>query len=74
MSDNYKDFDERFRTMLENAEEDVPPQLADNVFSRLDAMAGEEERRRVLPLWLRRISAVTAAAAAVLLAVVLWPV
>ncbi|MGM9788775.1 MAG: outer membrane beta-barrel protein [Candidatus Cryptobacteroides sp.] len=73
MSDNYKDFDERFRTMLENAEEDVPPQLADNVFSRLDAMAGEEERRRVLPLWLRRISAVTAAAAAVLLAVVLWP-
>ncbi|MDD7154605.1 MAG: outer membrane beta-barrel protein [Candidatus Cryptobacteroides sp.] len=69
MKDNYKDFDECFRAALENAEEEVPRQLCDAVFERLDAV----ERRRVLPLWLRRASAVAAAAAAVLLAVVLWP-
>ena len=69
MKDNYKDFDECFRAALENAEEEVPRQLCDAVFERLDAV----ERRRVLPLWLRRTSAVAAAAAAVLLAVVLWP-
>ena len=69
MKDNYKDFDECFRAALENAEEEVPLQLCDAVFERLDAV----ERRRVLPLWFRRASAVAAAAAAVLLAVVLWP-
>lgn len=69
MKDNYKDFDECFRAALENAEEEVPQQLCDAVFERLDAV----ERRRILPLWLRRTSAVAAAAAAVLLAVVLWP-
>ena len=69
MKDNYKDFDECFRAALENAEEEVPRQLCDAVFERLDAV----ERRRILPLWLRRTSAVAAAAAAVLLAVVLWP-
>lgn len=73
MTDNYKDFDECFRTMLENAEEEVPPQLSDNVFARLDAISGAEEHKRVLPLWLRRVSAVSAVAAAVLMAVVLWP-
>ena len=73
MTDNYKDFDECFRTMLENAEEEVPPQISDNVFARLDAISGAEEHKRVLPLWLRRVSAVSAVAAAVIMAVVLWP-
>ena len=73
MTDNYKEFDERFRAMLENAEEEVPPQLSDNVFAKLDAIYAAEGRRRALPLWLRRVSAISAIAAAVLLAVVLWP-
>ena len=73
MTDNYKEFDERFRAMLENAEEEVPPQLSDNVFAKLDAIYAAEERRRALPLWLRRVSAISAIAAAVLMAVVLWP-
>ncbi|MGN1232628.1 MAG: hypothetical protein ACI4UJ_04160, partial [Candidatus Cryptobacteroides sp.] len=73
MTDNYKEFDERFRTMLENAEEEVPPQLSDNVFARLDAISGADEHKRVLPPWLRRVSAVSAVAAAILMAVVLWP-
>ena len=59
--------------MLGNAEEEVPPYLSDRVFERMDLMAGRSGGRRPVPVWLRWAVPVTAVAAALLLAVLLWP-
>ncbi|MGM9741548.1 MAG: porin family protein [Candidatus Cryptobacteroides sp.] len=59
--------------MLGNAEEEVPPYLSDRVFERVDLMSGQGGGRRPVPVWLRWAVPVTAIAAALLLAVLLWP-
>lgn len=70
MQDNYKDIDSLFKAMLHDAEEEVPRHIMDNVFEQLDI--AESKKRKVLPVWLRRMSSGIAVAAALLLAVLLW--
>lgn len=59
MQDFDSEFDKEIRSMLADAEEEVPSHLMDDVFSRL-----EPKRKAVLPVWLKRTAAVVAAAAA----------
>lgn len=59
MQDFDSEFDKEIRSMLADAEEEVPSHLMDDVFSRL-----EQKRKTVLPVWLKRTAAVVAAAAA----------
>ena len=73
MQENYKELDSRFKALLENAEEEVPQYISDNVFARLDAAAENRGDHKVIPVWLRWTSAVASVAAAVLLALLLWP-
>lgn len=58
MQDINTEFDKEIRSILADAEEEVPSYLMDEVFSRLD-----RKREPVLPLWLKRTTAVMAAAA-----------
>ena len=73
MQKEYKDIDSLFRTMLGDAEEEVPAYLSDRVFGQLDLRAGKQGGKRPVPVWLRWAVPMTAAAAALLLAVLLWP-
>ena len=73
MQKEYKDIDSLFRTMLGDAEEEVPAYLSDRVFGQLDLRAGKRGGKRPVPVWLRWAVPMTAAAAALLLAVLLWP-
>lgn len=73
MQKEYKDIDSLFRTMLGDAEEEVPAYLSDRVFGQLDLRAGKQGGKRPVPVWLHWAVPMTAAAAAVLLAVLLWP-
>lgn len=73
MQEEYKDFDSRFKALLENAEEEVPQHIADKVFAGLDAVAESRSGHRMIPVWLRWTYSAVAAAAAVLIALVLWP-
>lgn len=61
-----RDFDIKMRSILENATEEVPPQLWEVISAKVEA----GQKRKALLLWLRRIGTV-AAAAAVLIAVIL---
>ena len=49
MQDVNTEFDKEIRSILADAEEEVPSYLMDEVFSRLD-----RKREPVLPLWLKR--------------------
>jgi hypothetical protein len=60
--DKYHDFDLQIRSMLQDAEEEVPSRVWDAVSSRID-------REKVAGLWWRRAAAGVAAAAAVALGV-----
>lgn len=73
MQKEYKDIDSLFRTMLGDAEEEVPAYLSDRVFWQLDLRAGKQGGKSPVPVWLRWAVPMTAAAAALLLAVLLWP-
>ena len=73
MQKEYKDIDSLFRTMLGDAEEEVPAYLSDCVFGQLDLRAGKQGGKRPVPVWLCWAVPMTAAAAALLLAVLLWP-
>lgn len=73
MQKEYKDIDSLFRTMLGDAEEEVPAYLSDRVFGQLDLRAGKQGGKRPVPVWLHWAVPMTAAAAALLLAVLLWP-
>ena len=73
MQKEYKDIDSLFRTMLGDAEEEVPAYLSDRVFGQLDLRAGKQGGKRPVPVWLRWAVPMTAAAAALLLAVLLLP-
>lgn len=75
-TNGYNEFDNAFRSMLENAEESVPSHIMDDVFSRLDAAesaASSEKKRKVLPFWVRYAMTGIAAAAVVSLCVIFWP-
>lgn len=75
-TNGYNEFDNAFRSMLENAEETVPSHIMDDVFARLDAAesaASSEKKRKVLPFWVRYAMTGIAAAAVVSLCVILWP-
>lgn len=75
-TNGYNEFDNAFRSMLENAEESVPSHIMDDVFARLDAAesaASSEKERKVLPFWVRYAMTGIAAAAVVSLCVILWP-
>lgn len=75
-TNGYNEFDNAFRSMLENAEEAVPSHIMDDVFARLDAAesaASSEKKRKVLPFWVRYAMTGIAAAAVVSLCVILWP-
>ena len=55
-TNGYNEFDNAFRSMLENAEESVPSHIMDDVFARLDAAesaASSEKKRKVLPFRVR---------------------
>ena len=52
MQDINTEFDKEIRSILADAEEEVPSYLMDEVFSRLD-----RKREPVLPLWLKRTTA-----------------
>lgn len=74
-TNGYNEFDNAFRSMLENAEEAVPSHIMDDVFARLDAAesaASSEKKRKVLPFWVRYAMTGIAAAAVVSLCVILW--
>lgn len=74
-TNGYNEFDNAFRSMLENAEEAVPSHIMDDVFARLDAAesaASSDKKRKVLPFWVRSMTGI-AAAAVVSLCVILWP-
>ena len=75
MRNNDKEFDSLVRSVLENAEEPVPPHVLDGVFAQLDNMgsAGNERRKRLFPVWLKWGAACASAAAVVAVSVVLWP-
>ena len=60
--DRYDDFDLQIRSMLQDAEEEVPSRV-------WDAVNGRIERRKVIGLWWRRAAAGVAVAAAVALGV-----
>lgn len=75
-TNGYNEFDNAFRSMLENAEESVPSHIMDDVFARLDAAesaASSEKKRKVLPFRVRYAMTGIAAAAVVSLCVILWP-
>ena len=75
-TNGYNEFDNAFRSMLENAEESVPSHIMDDVFARLDAAesaASSEKKRKVLPFWVRYAMTGIAAAAIMSLCVILWP-
>lgn len=75
-TNGYNEFDNAFRSMLENAEESVPSHIMDDVFARLDAAesaASSEKKRKMLPFWVRYAMTGIAAAAVVSLCVILWP-
>lgn len=75
-TNGYNEFDNAFRSMLENAEEAVPSHIMDDVFARLDAAesaASSDKKRKVLPFWVRYAMTGIAAAAVVSLCVILWP-
>lgn len=75
-TNGYNEFDNAFRSMLENAEESVPSHIMDDVFARLDAAesaASSDKKRKVLPFWVRYAMTGIAAAAVVSLCVILWP-
>lgn len=57
------DFDKEIKSLLEDAEVDVPQHLMDDVFSRLDNMGSAKGKRVAIPLWLRWATAGMAAAA-----------
>ena len=74
-TNGYNEFDNAFRSMLENAEESVPSHIMDDVFARLDAAesaASSEKKRKVLPFWVRYAMTGIAAAAVISLCVILW--
>lgn len=73
MQKEYKDIDSLFRTMLGDAEEEVPSYLSDRVFGQLDLRSGKQGGKRPVPAWWRWAAPVVAVAAALLLAVLLWP-
>ena len=64
--DKYTDFDLQIRSMLQDAEEEVPSRVWDAVSGRID-------RPKVVSLWWRRTAAGIAAAAVVALGVFLMP-
>lgn len=75
-TNGYNEFDNAFRSILENAEEAVPSHIMDDVFARLDAAesaASSDKKRKVLPFWVRYAMTGIAAAAVVSLCVILWP-
>lgn len=75
-TNGYNEFDNAFRSMLENAEESVPSHIMDDVFARLDAAesaASSEKKRKVLPFLVRYAMTGIAAAAVISLCVILWP-
>ena len=75
-TNGYNEFDNAFRSMLENAEESVPSHIMDDVFARLDAAesaASSDKKRKVLPFWVRYAMTGIAAAAVGSLCVILWP-
>lgn len=57
------DFDKEIKSMLKDAEADVPQHLMDDIFSRLDDIDGAGRRRVAVPLWLKWATAGMAAAA-----------
>lgn len=63
------DFDLGIKAAFDGAEEEVPAHIWDAVASRLDA-AGTSGKRRVIPVWLRNTGLLSAAVAAVALALV----
>ncbi|MDE6870874.1 MAG: PorT family protein [Bacteroidales bacterium] len=67
---NDTDFDLRIREILDSAEEEVPAHIWDAVETRLDEIDASR-KRRIIPVWLRNAGFVSAAAAAVALALVL---
>lgn len=74
-TNGYNEFDNAFRSMLENAEESVPSHIMDDVFARLDAAesaASSEKKRKVLPFRVRYAMTGIAAAAVISLCVILW--
>lgn len=75
-TNGYNEFDNAFRSMLENAEESVPSHIMDDVFARLDAAesaVSSEKKRKVLPFRVRYAMTGIAAAAVISLCVILWP-
>lgn len=66
------DFDKEIRSILEDAEAEVPQHLMDDIFSRLDDIEGEKRRRAGVPLWLKWATAGMAAAAALTFGVIHW--
>ena len=76
MDKDYKDFDEKIRAVLRDAEEDVPAHIVDDVFARLDNIAespsGSSEKK-IIPEWLKWFTAGIAAAAAAILCFVFIP-
>ena len=72
-TNGYNEFDNAFRSMLENAEESVPSHIMDDVFARLDAAesaASSEKKRKVLPFRVRYAMTGIAAAAVISLCVI----
>lgn len=65
-----KEFDIKVRSLLENAEEEAPSYLMDNIFTELD---NRKSRRRAAVIWWRRAGAVAAVAAVAVLCVFLFP-
>lgn len=77
MEKKYKDFDDKFRKVLGDAQEPVPPYMAGRVFSALDegnkfVPVSRPEGSRILPPWVRRLSACVAVAAVVALTFILF--
>ena len=82
-NDSYQDFDKQVQQLLGQASEPVPEGAWDAIAARLAAGAGAAEaagasagagtaRKAIILKWVRRTGIAVAAAAAVLLAVLLW--
>ncbi len=73
MSERQEDsLDQMIRSVMADAEEEVPGHLWAAISERLDAVGAQSKRRVVIPLWFRWTAVGTAVAAAIVLGVFLF--
>lgn len=71
MFDEKNDIDILMRSVLADAQEEVPAHIWENISSEIDVMVPSRNRRKTVVLWFRRSAITVAAAAAVVLGIFL---